>query len=287
MTRATAMLTAVLLTVGLGGCASSPVLEHVGMGVGTFTTDWDVGSCHRLDQPAQTDPMMLSDTSPAVPCQSEHQSETYAVVPITGAVAAPDERPSPLWLRHAVDGACKWSDLGAYLGATDVDIFRDIVPLQILPSADEWRAGIRQVRCDALVGPRTTASVASVAVPLKQILRHPAGARYRVCSFGDVEVTCDQPHNWELVYPYVKFTATELKADRKTKEAEVAAACAGRVTTYLGTALADRPDLVLYREPPPGDGPHAGAVSGFCWIGPKSKAKLATGTLRAMGSVQS
>lgn len=285
MTRAMAMLAAAVLTAALGGCASSPIFEHAGMGVGTFTTVWDVGSCHRLDQPVQTDPMMLSDTSPAVPCQSEHQSETYAVVPITGAVAAPEQRPSPLWLQHAVAGACDWSDLGAYLGATDVDIFRDIVPLQILPSDDEWRDGVRKVRCDALVGPRTTASVASVAMPLKQILRRAAGARFRVCSFGDVELTCDQPHNWELVYPYVKFTAAELKADRRTKVAKVAAACGSRVATYLGTALTDRPDLVLYPEPPPGDGPHAGAVSGFCWIGSKDKDRLATGTLRALGSV--
>jgi hypothetical protein len=207
-------------------------------------------------------------------------------VPITGPVAAPDQRPSPLWLVRALAGACSWPALGAYLGAEDVDIFRDIVPLQILPSDDEWRSGVRQVRCDALVGPRTTASIASVAQPLKRILRTAAGARFRVCSFGDVELTCDQPHHWELVYPYVKFTAAELKAGRTAKAAEVAEACGGRVATYLGAPLATRPELTLYPEPPPGDGPHVGTVSGFCWIGLKNQAKLVTGTLRAIGGAQ-
>lgn len=276
-----ALLVAAVLAAASGGCAA-PVFQHAGMGVGSFATTWDIGSCHQLDQPVQTDPMMLSDTSPAVPCDTSHQSETYAVVPITGPVAQPEQRPSPLWLKHALAAACSWTALGSYIGATDVDIFRDIVPQQFLPSDDEWRAGVRRVRCDALVGPRTTGSVASVSGSLKQILRTAAGARFRVCSFGDVELTCDQPHNWELVYPFVKFTAQELKASRKAKVAKVAQACRDQVATYLGAPLAARPELSLYPEPPPGDGPHAGSVSGFCWIGLKSQGKLVTGTLRAM-----
>ncbi len=269
-------------TVALSGC-SLPPLEHVGMGVGSYRTTWTVGSCHRLDQPVETDPMFASDTSPAVPCTSPHQSETFADAPITGAVARPAQRPSPLWLESALTGACSWQRMGDYLGDQAPDITQDVVVLQIVPSVDEWKAGVREVRCDALIGPRTSASVATISQSLRGIVRTPAAARFRVCRLGDDHVPCDGLHNTELVYPYIPFTDAQLAADYGTKLARMTAACKAEVAAYVGAPLARRPDLVL-RPELPGDYPDTDSRAGRCWVAPASGMSV-TGSVRRTGAV--
>ena len=269
----TALRRSALPVLGLGvlcvSALSVPDLEHVGMGVGSYTTTWTVGSCHRLDQMVETDPVYASDTSPAVPCTSPHQSETYADVSITGPVARQAERPSPLWLESALGGACGWGAMADFLGDGPPDITRDIVVLQIVPSVPEWRAGVRRVRCDALIGPRTTDSVATISQSLRGIVRTPAATRFRVCRLGDTELSCDGLHTAELVYPYVKFTDAELKRDHAYKLAKVRRTCVGLVAAYLGVPPDRRADLALQPELP-GDYPNPDSRVGHCWVGPKS-----------------
>jgi hypothetical protein len=257
-------------------------LDHVGMGVGSYTTTWTIGSCHRLDQLVETDPVYASDTSPAVPCTSPHESETYADVPITGPVARQTERPSPLWLESALRGACDWGAMADFLGDEPPDVTRDIVVLQIVPSVPEWRAGVRRVRCDALIGPRTTESVATISQSLRGIVRTPAAARFRVCRLGDTELSCDGLHTAELVYPYVKFTDAELTRDHAYKLDKVRRACVGLVAAYLGMPLDRRADLSLQPELP-GDYPSPDSRVGHCWVGPKSGLPT-TGSVRRTGT---
>lgn len=280
-----ALRRAALPTLGIGAIAltvlSAPDLQHIGMGVGTYTTTWTVGSCHRLDQLVETDPVYVSDTSPAVPCTSPHQSETFADVPITGPIARQAERPSPLWIESALRGACDWGKMADYLGDEPPDITRDIVVLQILPSAPEWRDGVRRIRCDALIGPRTTESVATISRSLRGIVRTAAAARFRVCRLGDTETTCDGLHTAELVYPYVKFTDAELKRDRAYALAKVRRACAGLVAAYIGAPLSKRPDLVLQPELP-GDYPNTDSRVGHCWVAPARDVPV-TGSVRRTG----
>ena len=272
--------------LGLGALCMSvlsvPDLEHVGMGVGSYTTTWKVGSCHRLDRLEETDPVYASDTSPAVPCTSPHQSETYADVPITGAVARQAERPSPLWLETALRGACDWGAMAGFLGDEPPDITHDIVVLQIVPSVPEWRAGVRRVRCDALIGPRTTESVATISRSLRGIVRTPAAARFRVCRLGFTQLACDGLHTAELVYPYVKFTDAELARGHAYKLAKVRRACVGLVAAYLGAPLAGRADLALQPELP-GDYPNLDSRVGHCWVGSKNGLPT-TGSVRRAGS---
>lgn len=273
--------------LGLGVAAltvlSVPSLEYVGMGVGSYTTTWTVGSCHRLDQLVETDPVYASDTSPAVPCTSPHQSETFAVVPITGPVARQAERPSPLWLESALRGACDWGVMADYLGDEPPDITRDIVVLQIVPSVPEWQAGVRRVRCDALIGPRTTEAVATISRSLRGIVRTAAATRFRVCRLGDTETACDGLHTAELVNPYVKFTDAELKRDHAYLLAKVRRACAGLVAAYLGGPLSSRPGFVL-RPELPGDYPNPDSRIGRCWIGPANGLPV-TGSVRQVAGL--
>jgi hypothetical protein len=270
----------VAAALAASGC-SLPALEQVGMGVGSYTTIWSVGSCHRLDELVETDPMFASDTSPEVPCTSAHESETYAVEPITGAVARSAQRPSPLWLESALGGVCSWQAMGEFLGQQPPDIVRDIVVLQVVPSVPEWRAGVRTVRCDALIGPRTTQSVASISRSLRGLLRTPGATRFRVCRLGYVEVGCDELHTSELVYPYVKFTDAELARGHAYQLAKVIGACRVEAAAYVGVPLARRPDLRLDPELPR-DYPHPDGRAGFCWL-TTANGLADTGSVRRTG----
>lgn len=268
-------------TLAVSGC-SLPALDHVGMGVGGYTTTWTPGSCHRLDQPVETDPMFASDTSPAVPCTGPHESETFADVPITGAVARSARRPSPLWLESALSGACSWQRMADYLGDQTPDITQDISVLQIIPSVPEWNAGVREVRCDALIGPRTTAPVASISQSLRGIVGGPAAVRFRVCRLAYDRVPCNGLHNAELVYPYVPFTDAQLARDHAFKLDRVLAACEAEVAAYIGAPLSRRPDLILQPELP-GDYPYADSRAGRCWVAPASGLPV-TGSVRRTGT---
>jgi Septum formation len=255
--------------------------SRVGMGVGSYTTTWTVGSCHRLDQLIETDPVYNSDTSPAVSCRSPHESETFAVEPVSGAVARPAERPSPEWLQSALAGSCSAKALAQFLGAQATDASEDIAVLRIVPSVPEWAAGVRKVRCDALVGPRTAQSVASVSRSLRGILATAAGDRFRTCRLGGVELACNGLHTAELVGPQVKFTAAELAKGPGYALKKVAKACQADVAAYVGAPLDQRPDLKLYPEPP-GVPPQTDSTVGSCWVG-SATGLSTTGSVRRTG----
>jgi Septum formation len=279
--RAGAVSSVLLATVScvlLSGC-SVQGLRYVGMGVGDFTTTWTVGSCHRLDQPEEVDPVFPSDTSPPVPCDAPHESETYAVIPLTGPVAAQPRRPSPLWLERALTGACGWDAMTRYLGATPLDALRDVGILQILPSEPEWERGVRLIRCDVLLGPRTSADVASIDRPLRAILAGPAGDRFRVCRAAGQELGCDQPHDAELINAWIKLSGRAARETAKQRTRAVLDFCHGYVARYLGAAPTARSNIVLAaglpRNPPdPGD------QVGQCWLA-DAKGREWTGSLRS------
>jgi hypothetical protein len=275
-------LSAGFCCAALAGC-STDAIELAGLGAGPLRTTWDVGSCHRLDQLEQTGAVVMADTSPAVPCTEPHQSETFAVLPLTGAAAAPKERPSPEILQRELRGVCGAAVMGEWLGEQAPDAIRDISVQQWLPSVAEWRAGVREIRCDALIGPRDTLRVATISRSLRGIVGTPDSARFRVCQMGYIELTCEKPHQSELAYPLVQFTAAELAAnDRKAELAKVDKACQGIVKTYLGEPIAKLSGYALDPEPP-GSTVHPDSQVGRCWIGPVGVSKLATGSVRRAG----
>jgi hypothetical protein len=271
------------LTVAVSAAASGCSVEnlrYVGMGVGDYTTTWVTGSCHRLDQPEQTDPVFPSDTSPPVPCDTPHESETYAVLPLTGQVAEQPRRPSPLWLERALNGACGWNALTDYLGARPIDALRDVGILQILPSEPEWEHGVRLIRCDVLLGPRTSAGVASVSRPLRSILAGPGGDRFRVCRAAGQEVGCDRTHDAELINAWIKFTPAQLSAATTRQETrKVFAFCEGYVARYLGAPPTKGSNIVLSAGLPQ-DPPNPGKQVGQCWLA-DAKGRAWTGSLRS------
>jgi hypothetical protein len=173
--------------------------------------------------------------------------------------------------------------MGDWLGEQKPDIIRDISVQQYVPSVTEWRAGVRKVRCDALIGPRDTLRIAAISRSLKGIVLTPDAARFRVCQIGYVEVTCDRLHGSELAYPYVPFTDVELKAnDRDKMLAKVQKACAGIVTAYVGEPMAKLSGYAFTPELP-GDDIHPDSRVGHCWISTAATGHLVTGTVRRAG----
>ena len=269
---------ALTLLTATSGC-STATWQTVGMGVGDYTTTWTVGSCHRLGQLEQTDPLYPSDTSPAVPCDSPHESETYAVVPITGRPAAYPQRPNPVWLEHTLAGACTWNAMSSYIGARQIDALQNLSVLQVLPSEPEWERGVRKIRCDVLIGPRSSANIASISAPLRGILAKPAGDQYRVCRAYGQQVGCNQPHDGELINAWIKFSNAELMHDTaKQQRAKILAACRTKAATYLGASPSAWGGLVLSAELPdtPGD---AVMKAGRCWLADLHSGQEWTGSL--------
>ncbi|HET9172397.1 MAG TPA: septum formation family protein [Actinospica sp.] len=262
----------------VSGC-SIQNLGYVGMGVGDFTTTWTVGSCHRLDQPEEVDPVFPSDTSPAVPCYTPHESETYAVVPLTGPIAAYATRPSPLVLEHALSGACSWNAMSSFLGAQPIDALLNVGVLQILPSQPEWKRGVRQIRCDALIGPRSSESVASIDRSLHSILSEPAGDRFRVCRSDGQEVGCDQPHDAELMNVWTQFAPPRTAAALKVQKQKVLAFCRQNEARYLGAQPAAGANIAVQAGLPTYP-PTTGEETGQCWLA-DGKERPWTGSLRS------
>ena len=280
MIRRVRLVGLAVATLFATSACSATDLSNVGMGIGDFTTTWTIGSCHRLDQLEQTDPLYPSDTSPAVPCDTSHESETYAVVPITGRSAAFPQRPNPVWLEHALAGACTWTRMSAYLGARQIDALQNISILQVLPSEPEWESGVRTIRCDVLIGPRSSAYIASTSLDLQGILAGPSGDRFRVCRAYGQQVGCDQPHDGELINAWFKFSNAELMHNTKMQEtAKIFAACRAKAAVYLGAPMSAWPDLVMSAELPdtPGD---AVMKAGRCWLGDAHSGREWTGSLR-------
>ena len=279
VTRLRLAACAVALTTLLTSGCSAGAWQNVGMGVGDFTTTWTIGSCHRLDQLEQTDPLYPSDTSPAVPCDSPHESETYSVVPITGRAAAYPDRPNPVWLEHTLAGACSWNAMAAYIGARQIDALQNLSVLQILPSEPEWERGARKIRCDALIGPRSSAYIASISAPLHRILAESAGDRFRVCRAYGQQVGCDQPHEGELINAWIPFSTAELTRDTTKQEtAKIIAACGPKAVTFLGAPLTAWHGLVLSAELPD-TADDAAMKAGRCWLADAHSGREWTGSL--------
>ncbi|MFD0635838.1 septum formation family protein [Catenulispora yoronensis] len=258
-----------------------PRVDRLGLGIGDFATTWTVGSCHRMAQFMETDPVYNTDSSPAVPCDSPHSSETFAVASLTGAVAAAAQRPSPLLIRPAMVAACAGTGMIDYLGAQPVDALRDVSIMPVVPTEPEWRRGVRTVRCDILLGPRTRQGVAMISQTLRGVLTEDVGARFRVCSLGPVQVGCDRPHDAELVRPTIAVSGADLAhRTRAAIAASVYAACIGPVSAYLGTPLTDRPDLAV-RARIPGEPPLTDSRDGTCWVGPARPGRAVTGSVRS------
>ncbi|GAA0394786.1 hypothetical protein Acor_64400 [Acrocarpospora corrugata] len=154
-----------------------------------------VGSCHRMSQPEEL--YHVSDVAPPVSCTEPHQTETYLVTRLSGALATEPDRPSPDRLR----AACDYRPIRPYLGARRKDAQWGIEIQAKFPTRAEWAAGNRTLRCDLLVPTLHTDLGPQLTAPLRGIMRHPQSVLVRRCRRETVDVVCALPHDQEWVEP--------------------------------------------------------------------------------------
>ncbi|MFJ8816709.1 septum formation family protein [Amycolatopsis thermoflava] len=273
-----------LVIVTLGGVALAAagfIQSPPGLGAGELRTKWDVGACHRLDQPVETSWAFLTDTKPVVPCDSEHTTETYQVVELPAGLAAEPERPSPVLLQKEGPPLCGGDVLHAYVGADERDAVRDLTTVAFFPTEEEWRGGERRMRCDVMNVPRGQLTPVTVSFPIKDSLKTPDGSRFRTCRLDGSEVTCDQPHNRELVNPWLLFGPDQVEKGRDFMVGVAHQLCGPEAEAYLGAPPASRPDLTVVVEVPGDPSIRQDSRVGRCWLAPSDPAVTLDRSVRA------
>jgi hypothetical protein len=190
-----------------------------------FGTCWelrtsDFGSA--LDQPKRR------------PCSQPHDAETVWVATDTLDDSLPYPTEAQLddtsgVVGKSLDAACNWRTINTYLG-DDAGYYVAFVSWEArLPSQEQWAAGARWIRCDAVYGvdrPQLAPGRMSGA------LKGPHAADYRACYAGtptDYDVVpCAKPHTAEIV-----GVGEELPDDvafptqARARQAMAASACGG------------------------------------------------------------
>ncbi|GAB3683724.1 hypothetical protein GCM10027589_53200 [Actinocorallia lasiicapitis] len=212
---------AALLTVA--GCASPNQFEGA-----VATGSMPVGSCHRFSDPYEL--YVASDIAPPVPCDTPHQTETIGFAKVPKVMAAMPERPErPADLAGPACDAIGYKRIRTYMGADELDAQYGVDIWMKFPTRDEWKDGLRVVRCDLIPSYQGGPIGPSVSQPLQGVLRRADSARFRHCRDGMKDVTCDRAHTAEHVggwnaldgkrYPGAKKAAAKL-ADQCWRNAE-------------------------------------------------------------------
>ena len=258
----------VVLAVALSGCASSPP-------AGRASSDVAVGQCFAL--PTVEALGAATDNSPSVPCNAPHDAEVFRTFTYTGRYAKRSSRPLVEQLLGDVTKSCSsYTAIREYLGAGPLDEQWGVGVYPRVPTAKEWAAGVRTIRCD-LVPDNITGVGPVVSAPLRGVLGRRDSARFRLCYRGKNPLTCNLPHDVEVIAGEVVLPSGPYPSPNVLL-GEASAACTPPVTSYLAnsspTGMTSKPRL-------PGRATwNQGDRRVRCAIGPILTDDLVTGTLR-------
>ncbi|SEE03093.1 Septum formation [Arthrobacter alpinus] len=216
--RLAATLGIVLVT---SACGTLPVERPA-------ATNVEVSSCHLLTTPEENE--AVSDTKPAVPCTSDHTSETFRIAKLLGSLAASDSRPNSSRLAAVTSQYCTVEMLRDYLGARDRDTSSALGITAYFPETTAWSAGDRTVRCDLVVKSPGSDEPVLLTGSLQDVMATPASARLRTC-YPDAPfpepskepsltvVLCSEPHVGEDINAWLNIN------NSNPPEAEVLGKC--------------------------------------------------------------
>lgn len=105
-----------------------------------------IGSCY--DYPIGTIGK-VSSAAPVIGCESPHTAETYRVGTLAASFGPPSK--APLAARLAAGRLCSVASMNAYLGMADRTLPSRYRPVVLMPTDEQWNAGERWVRCDAVL----------------------------------------------------------------------------------------------------------------------------------------
>lgn len=247
-------------SVTLGGAAAFAKQAPTGRPV----TAQLPGTCHRaLDIEELVS--VASDSGPAVPCTAPHETETFWVDRVPGALAAARSRPNSQLLNTLTRDRCADARrLRQYLGAAPSDVTWGLELHPRFPRVDEWAKGARQLVCQASAdvarpgGPTTT-------TPLAGVMATRASVRFRLCRSAGANLTCDRPHTAEATSPNVLLPPGPWPG-AQAAAATSQAACRPVVEAYLEAPLASRPDLTTLSDGLNEASWNAGVRSANCYL---------------------
>lgn len=243
----------ILATLSAFARQDRPLLSTVGSVAGT---------CH-LDQ----DPFefaTLSDTSPAVPCDQPHQTETAFQLQVGGPLARRATRPNPELLEAAYSAACNdYGRIRSFLGARSPDVYWGVEIIARFPTLEEWANGVRTLDCAVY---NNTPTGPSLTEDLAGILTRRDSAAFRLCRLGSALVTCNRPHDAEATSPNVVLAAGGWPGS-EVEAAEAVHDCLAVVDAYLDAPLGSRPGLRIEPSALSEAQWTSGDRSVNCWIG--------------------
>lgn len=262
--RGAAALAAV--AVVLGGAAGCGVADD--RQPPSASTPAVVGTCFDLRYRAEVTALSLG--APAVDCDTEHTLQVSATPTLTGPPADQDARPVRQVLQRLTGQLCGYEQTRAFVGAAERDGVVPLATWSYWPTAAEWAAGDRTVRCVVGLagsggGPRTvTRSLADVlpttsSADVRQCYRQEARADGTWEPAGTA-VPCSSPHSGQDVNAWIDVD-TAAPAQQ-----EVERLCSPYVGAYPGTRITG----VAVEQT---NGTH----SLHCAVGGDSRAGLTTG----------
>jgi hypothetical protein len=198
-----------------------------------------VGTCRMIASGQENDPRNPPDP---VECSTTHNAETAAVA--DSGVAADALYPTADDVGNqgsdsyrVLDDVCTFTVLADYLGGDTLDDpYAFFAPY--LPSAAQWDAGARWVRCDVFYGyssPETSPGILAGALQGRD------AAAYRACFVGNPAdwrvVPCSQSHDAEPIGAYANANEGDpYPADAAARQA-LAQQCASDVQAYVGGTM--------------------------------------------------
>lgn len=197
------------------------------------STAQGVGTCHRFATVEEY--YNIADLRPPVPCTEPHQTETFAVGKVTGALSKRAEPPGLEALNTARAKLCQDGPaILKFLGAAPRDEYAFLQLVVRLPAPGEWRSGSRTYRCELMATEKVNGGPPVLLEPLGNAFSRSYGDWFRRCATGERLVPCARPHNLEYVNAWLP-APTDMDLDSWAADA-----CAPYVSEYLGIPLTER-----------------------------------------------
>jgi hypothetical protein len=204
------------------------------------------------------------DDQPTVACTAPHGLETWRVVelpdPYGPAATYPADDAAHDQLSDAASDSCGrqrgphgGGEALEFLGVPFAEpaegaVQQSVTPYHgyvFTPSPAQWDAGARWVRCD--VGLLVDDPTGSLTGSLQGVHRTPPpGGIPPLCAAGDPWISCDAPHDVEVVSRYVDVAGQRPGSDDKAANDQWRSRCHRDTRAYLGLPIADPFEVSAY-----------------------------------------
>jgi len=202
-----------LLMLAIGASfAATQVRDNARLRPGLSTAADVPGTCHN-DTLWMENELALAELTPGVSCYSVHTSEVLWTRQLTGILTKQHDRPTPEMLAGQYSRICNDpARLSRYIGQDSVGYPYNITTYPRYPSAPEWRAGLRTVRCMGSAWYHLGDSRATLDFPLRNAWKAAASATIRLCADASGGyLPCNQLHVQEVLEPLDPFPASQKK----------------------------------------------------------------------------